>query len=1390
MDQDHYGSYTGPLKTHFHPSLATDTWLPGAKLVYDFRTKKSGFLFSWKSKDDPAPRLFSLEVEPTKKQYICKWNGSEQYWTTGPWNGHSYENVPEMSNIHGLSVLNNGFGFGLGRKHSAGSMPFVVLSVLAARIDCHSVVASLVSSLNQRLIGRKVSSPVGCVRNTPLHSKFSGGCVRNTPLQGGKNIEKTDFFIIKVTSLPTNSSMALRSAGACRTTWANNCTCNAYSFFDNQCLLWEGDLLNLLEDDVKGKTIYIKVASKDLPCFEKNRRLLWVLLRVAGGVFVSGLVVLIVYRKKWMLVHKTRMKGLLAVFVYRDLHTAAKYFSNKLGEGQGEKQFRSEVSTIGTIQHVNLVLLRGFCAEGNNKLVVYDYMPNGSLHSHLFHEKQDSVLNWKTRYQIALGIAKGLVYLHEKCRECTVHCDIKPENILLDADFGPKIADFGLAKLAGRNFSRVLTTMRGTRGYLAPEWLSGVAITAKADVYSYGMMLFELVHGKRNAEQSEDLSFTFFPCVSANVVMVEGGDILSLLDGWLNREANVEEVVRICKVAYWCIQDEEENRPFMFSIRVSELEISQEQINVSSARFCPQAASSYIAIDYKAGCLLVSWMVTDLEDSKTHTVGGVWSGEYMDHGFTKSMSELDRCYTMLQELRSVIVGGALIHKNREGSKHEGRRIRPTIGDFGGNCASNQSPFNNGRIEEWEEEKKEDRVPTTKIFRSKILINNSVCSLIIDGCSINNLVSRKLVDFLKLPMEICPIEGYQVCRVPVTIGKSYKVEVLCIVDDIDECHILLGRPWRCEVNGKYDLKKNIYLFSWKGRRIAMVPPKVTPQLPKLEVKVEEKIVKAEIIDEHIKKIQDLQSYKQHDDKISTLSFETTNKVGTLKTCEEIIGFNDDEDVKGFNYKVRREKVFEVDDILDIKNSRASSFQVRGIHVDEIKANAVQDWSSPKILPEVRKNKVADALSRKTTLLVSIINEVVGFDSIKDLYASDEDFRNIWMELETKQHQGEFILLSGYLFKGNHLCIPKTFLRSQLIKEGCWSFREEMCRVSRRKGFSKMAHFIPCKKTLDAAHIARLFFQEVVHLHGVPKSITLDRDSKFLAHFLLTLWRRLGTSLNFTSTAHPQTNGQIEVVNRTLGNMIRCLCGEKPKLWDVSLVQAEFAYNSAVHSSTGFSPFEVVYKTFTRHVVDLVNLPGKKNVQANRMVEEFQATYEVVRANITEANAKYKIVADKHRRKKLFQVGDNINDNAYVVDLPNIMSISKTFNVPDIYEFHSEDVNERKHSRTTSSKERGNDEDMIQELAEEYMDHLERDKSKGTIKNKLWSMNTLATEIVVPKSPSYFAVMLILRVLKLDDLLLWPCKYEEAHLQDIGGSHLDTHVTVLVVVDAYVLLLVKK
>jgi serine/threonine protein kinase len=191
----------------------------------------------------------------------------------------------------------------------------------------------------------------------------------------------------------------------------------------------------------------------------------------------------------------------IITFRYIDLQRATKNFSEKLGQGgfgsvfkgflsdstaiavkrldcahHREKQFRAEVKSIGIIQHINLVNLLGFCCEGARRLLVYEHMSNGSLDIHLF-RSHATLLKWSTRYQIALGVARGLAYLHEGCCDCIIHCDIKPENILLSDSFIPKIADFGMAKFLGRDFSGVLTTFRGTIGYLAPEWITGVAIT-------------------------------------------------------------------------------------------------------------------------------------------------------------------------------------------------------------------------------------------------------------------------------------------------------------------------------------------------------------------------------------------------------------------------------------------------------------------------------------------------------------------------------------------------------------------------------------------------------------------------------------------------------------------------------------------------------------------------------------------------------------------------------------------------------------------------------------------------------------------------------------------------------------------------------------------------
>ncbi|PKU66385.1 hypothetical protein MA16_Dca009627 [Dendrobium catenatum] len=150
---------------------------------------------------------------------------------------------------------------------------------------------------------------------------------------------------------------------------------------------------------------------------------------------------------------------------------------------------------------------------------------------------------------------------------------------------------------------------------------------------------------------------------------------------------------------------------------------------------------------------------------------------------------------------------------------------------------------------------------------------------------------------------------------------------------------------------------------------------------------------------------------------------------------------------------------------------------------------------------------------------------------------------------------------------------------------------------------MAHFIACRKTFDALNIAHLFFNEIVRLHGITCSLTSYRDVKFISHFWRELWKILKTAVNLSSAYHPQSDGQTEVVNRTLGNMLRCLVQEQPKLWDELLSQAKFAYNSMTNRSTGTSPFHIVYTKPPNHTIDVAILPKCHSRQAAELVDQF-------------------------------------------------------------------------------------------------------------------------------------------------------------------------------------------
>nr|KAJ0218923.1 hypothetical protein LSAT_V11C300143610 [Lactuca sativa] len=413
-----------------------------------------------------------------------------------------------------------------------------------------------------------------------------------------------------------------------------------------------------------------------------------------------------------------------------------------------------------------------------------------------------------------------------------------------------------------------------------------------------------------------------------------------------------------------------------------------------------------------------------------------------------------------------------------------------------------------------------------------------------------------------------------------------------------------------------------------------------------------------------------------------------------------------------------------------------------------------------------NRVVDALSRRSNLLVSMRVGVLGMDVLMGQLTG----------IQSGQ-MSDFLLHEGFLFKGNQLCIPDSSLRLQIIRElhgeghvgrdrtlqlvqssyfwptmrkevGRYVKRCRICQESKgtstnaglymplpvpsqpwvdismdfvlglprtQRGsdsifvvvdrFSKMVHFIPCKKTTDAVNVAQLFFRDVYRLHGLPSSIVSDRDTRFLSHFWRSLWKMVNTQLNFSSAYHPQTDGQTEVVNRSLGNILRCLVGDHVKTWDQKLCQAEFAHNHANNRSTGYSPFQVVYSVQPRGPLDLMSLPVSRVVP--KKVQDFVGglhdVHRAIHDNLVRANSKYKQDADKKRRqavltKDRFSVGEynklsakkigpveiveKINSNAYRLQLPSHIRCSDVFNVKHLLPYYgdSSDDDHGAHSRS--------------------------------------------------------------------------------------------------------------
>ncbi|GMI75444.1 hypothetical protein like AT1G66910 [Hibiscus trionum] len=251
----------------------------------------------------------------------------------------------------------------------------------------------------------------------------------------------------------------------------------------------------------------------------------------------------------------TVFKGRLS----NDVSVAVKILNVFKGNGE---EFVNEVGSMSRIHHVNVARLVGFCADGYNRALVYEYLPNESLEKFIFAANGTHVLGWDKLQEIALGIAKGIEYLHQGCEQRILHFDIKPHNILLDQNFNPKISDFGLAKLCSKEQSAVsMTAARGTMGYIAPEVLSRNFgnVSYKSDVYSFGMLLLEMVGGRKNIDVTvENMSQVYFPEWAYN--HLDNGEEIGLR---IENESHSEMARKLTIVGLWCIQWYPVDRPSM-----------------------------------------------------------------------------------------------------------------------------------------------------------------------------------------------------------------------------------------------------------------------------------------------------------------------------------------------------------------------------------------------------------------------------------------------------------------------------------------------------------------------------------------------------------------------------------------------------------------------------------------------------------------------------------------------------------------------------------------------------------------------------------------------------------------------------------------------------------
>ncbi|XP_022139898.1 receptor-like serine/threonine-protein kinase SD1-8 isoform X1 [Momordica charantia] len=605
----------------------SDTLLPGMKLGWESKTGLTRKLTSWRSPNDPSSGEFSYSLNTYGLPQFVVRKGNKTMFRGWPWydhdfgqgygNGFTYDLVYDAATEISYSYNDSTNWRTRIVMDSGGSVQNYEWSDVEK--EWHkSFTFDGVGCNDYDLCGNfgvcssVVTASCGCLDGFKQKSGKDISCVRKDPdiCRAGDGFKK----ISKVKWPDSTGELVKMKLGIqnCGAECLKDCSCLAYGTLEFPniglgCITWSHKLIDVrfVPEVGLGDDLYVRVAASEFESANKKRR-----IAVVVVVPIISAIIFLALAGGWFIIRRRgRADNEVAVteppiqeneleMPIAVIEAATDNFSasNKIGEGgfgpvykgklssgqeiavkklaessgQGLQEFKTEVLFISQLQHRNLVKLLGFCIQNEEILLIYEYMPNKSLDCFLFDDQMRCLLNWTMRIDIIIGIARGLLYLHRDSRLRIIHRDLKVANILLDNEMKPKISDFGIARMFGEDQTETKTKrVVGTYGYMSPEYAIDGYFSVKSDVFSFGVMVLEIISGKKNKG-------FFHPEHQLNLLghawkLWNEGRALELIDVMLEDQFQESEVLRCINIGLLCVQRRPEERPTMSTV-VSMLE--------------------------------------------------------------------------------------------------------------------------------------------------------------------------------------------------------------------------------------------------------------------------------------------------------------------------------------------------------------------------------------------------------------------------------------------------------------------------------------------------------------------------------------------------------------------------------------------------------------------------------------------------------------------------------------------------------------------------------------------------------------------------------------------------------------------------------------------------